>query len=116
MKYKELLIPIYNYRVFVCVSTYAEAEKKLLDKFKVTSCLNECAGMCLPLILTKEDGSKYESIFLWLGDTSHNTIAHEVFHVTSEILRSRSTKLNNNTEETYAYLCGYITEKIYEII
>lgn len=42
-----------------------------------------------------------------------NTVAHEVFHAVHAILREKGLKLTNASEEAYAYLTGYITEKLW---
>lgn len=41
-------------------------------------------------------------------------LAHEVFHVTSILLRSRGMSLVKESEEAYAYLIEFIYRKIIE--
>jgi hypothetical protein len=43
---------------------------------------------------------------------SHNTIAHEIYHVVVRITEDR----NINDEESQAWLCGNITEVIYKFL
>lgn len=43
---------------------------------------------------------------------SHNTIAHEIYHAVVRITEDRDVV----DEETQAWLCGYITEEIYNFI
>jgi hypothetical protein len=43
---------------------------------------------------------------------SHNTIAHEIYHAVVRITEDRDVV----DEETQAWLCGYITQKIYDFI
>lgn len=43
---------------------------------------------------------------------THNTIAHEIYHAATMITADRDI----DDEETRAWLCGYITEKIYDFI
>lgn len=40
-------------------------------------------------------------------------LQHELFHITHFIMRRISVGLNGKTHEAYAYLNGYLTEKIY---
>lgn len=44
-----------------------------------------------------------------------NTITHETFHILSEIMNSRDVKYDHYNDEPWAYLNGYINEKIFEI-
>lgn len=46
----------------------------------------------------------------------YGTLAHEIFHCADMILRDVGVSLDNSSQETYAYLIGYITSKIYECI
>ena len=43
---------------------------------------------------------------------SHNTIAHEIYHAAVRITEDRDVV----DEETQAWLCGYITQKVYDFI
>lgn len=43
-------------------------------------------------------------------------LQHEIFHLTVKILTSSDILLSKETEEAYAYLNGYLTEKIYNIL
>lgn len=45
-----------------------------------------------------------------------NTIAHEAFHVTMDILDECDLQYSDDSCEAYAYLQGYITECIYKTI
>jgi hypothetical protein len=40
-------------------------------------------------------------------------LQHEIFHAVGFIMQEINTPLNEDTHETYAYLIGYLTEKIY---
>lgn len=42
----------------------------------------------------------------------HNSLSHEVFHTVHATLKRKGFKLTNASEEAYAYLTGWITEKI----
>lgn len=43
---------------------------------------------------------------------THNTIAHEIYHITQKMGKSRGI----NDEESMSWLCGYITENIYKFL
>lgn len=43
---------------------------------------------------------------------SHNTIAHEIYHAVVRITEDRDV----SDEETQAWLCGFLTEKMYSFI
>ena len=45
----------------------------------------------------------------------HGDIAHEVFHACNCILKSRGFELTD-MGESYAYLIGFVTNKVYEIL
>lgn len=42
-----------------------------------------------------------------------NLLAHEIFHATRYLMEDKQMPLDDNNEEAYAYLTGYITEQIY---
>lgn len=47
---------------------------------------------------------------------SVGVLAHEITHVTYLILRDVGMELTDSSQEAYAYLNGYITEKVYDYI
>ena len=58
-----------------------------------------------------EGGFQYY-IVLVRGKLTHNLIAHEVFHLSSSILRT----INITDEEATAWVIGYITELLYDFL
>lgn len=48
--------------------------------------------------------------------TDLNTIAHEVFHVVMWHNKYIGQKFNNGSEESYAYLFGYLISEIHEFV
>ena len=44
----------------------------------------------------------------------YGTLQHEIFHAVDFILRKIRITLSADSDEAYAYLIGYVTEKIYE--
>ncbi len=57
------------------------------------------------------EGTNYY-IIIDTEDLSHNTIAHEVYHATVKVTEDREI----NDEETQAWLCGHLTQNVYEFI
>lgn len=49
-------------------------------------------------------------------DVHHDLIAHEVVHLVNEIYISRSMTLDPNNDEPQAYLTGWVTGRIYEVL
>ena len=77
------------------------------------------------LILGKKNQNKDEILFLIfkkkriLKNTlseNINTISHECFHFVHYLLDFMGSKLDSNSEECYAYLMGFVTEKVFDII
>lgn len=48
--------------------------------------------------------------------TDLNTIAHEVFHVVMWHNKYIGQRFNSSSEESYAYLFGYLIQEIYEFV
>jgi len=46
--------------------------------------------------------------------SEYGTLQHEIFHAIDFILRKIGISLSADSDEAYAYLIGYLTEKIYE--
>ena len=46
----------------------------------------------------------------------HGVLAHEIFHASEFVLERIGMRLTLDSDEAYAYLIGYLTEKIYEKI
>lgn len=43
-----------------------------------------------------------------------STVSHEIFHAVHNIAHYRGLKLTNSSEETYAYMIGYLTKEFYK--
>ena len=48
------------------------------------------------------------------GKQFHETIAHEIFHAVEFLFRRIKIKLNEDSDEAYAYQIQYITKQVYE--
>lgn len=105
----QLEIPIYDciVDVFFVESPVKKAiELNLVNTEKE---IVEFDGYCAD---NEDNQSKFYLIFC--KNPSINVIAHEVFHLTSKIISLIGSSLNEETEEPFAYLHGYILEMVYE--
>lgn len=68
------------------------------------------AAVTIPLSERKENSMAVGIIFN--RKPNIKLITHEAFHATKMMLERISIPLNNDTEEIYAYLMGYISECI----
>lgn len=54
---------------------------------------------------------------LWIQDINDkSTIAHEIFHIACYIMERVGISLCHESDEAYAYLIGYITNKVNDIL
>lgn len=93
-KVREFKVEMYSYTVFVAILT-EEGCKSLLKK---------------------DDGALTiridHNICVYLKSLSVSTLMHELFHVTEFIMDGIGQKMSeNNNNETWAYLIGYLTKK-----
>ena len=44
----------------------------------------------------------------------YNTLQHEIFHATTNIMNHIGSKLDEESEEPWAYFIGFLTQKVYE--
>lgn len=63
--------------------------------------------VCAPL----GDG---EIFYVWIARPASHLIFHETFHLVGDILNNRGVEYRYESEEAYAYLGGWIFEKIYK--
>lgn len=54
-----------------------------------------------------------EVFYIWIHEIGPNLLAHELFHLTGDILFNRGIGYDNGGEEGYAYLHGWIFEKVF---
>ena len=56
-----------------------------------------------------------EPWIMWAKDENNvGEIAHELFHVTSHIMRTRGLTLSRDSEEAYAYTLTYLTNMFFD--
>ena len=98
-------VPVYESRVFVGVARCGSELVKVLPKRLRYE----------PDDNTRGEMTNYHNgqFLVALFDVTHNTIAHECWHLTSAILRFHEVKRD---EEAFAYLTGKIHEKVYRLL
>lgn len=117
-KSQNFIIPIdvYNRDVMVSIGETNEQLKLKLDKFDLDY------GDYFDHEISKGRSTRFKGgqtliRFREPKDACHNTIAHEIFHAVTCLLTWIGMPFDLETnDEAYAYLIGYLTEKIYEKI
>lgn len=123
-------IPIYEGKVVLAVDTPLEQIKEAAER--LTSHLGE--GDVKELIEALTDENYFENlssyvnsgfelyknkvgiIYLNNHDTEGdliNTLSHEISHYVGDLMDHLKVPYNKDTVEVYAYLTGYITQKLY---
>jgi hypothetical protein len=95
---------------------YSELEKELMD------ILPQDVHGEISSFNTKEKISGRTIMFssgqtcIWFRVLSHQNIAHEVFHAVEFLMDKIDVRLSRKSDEAYAYMIGYITNEIYDVI
>ena len=116
MKFK---IPIYDRTVIYHHGERDELEKYLERHFKSKTVANDIADHVswgnLGCVVGAPEMDEIIIHVHRLPDDCimYGTLAHEIFHVVNNIADRAGLKLNDGSDEAYAYLTGYITETIY---
>lgn len=115
-----LYIPgtVFPYDILVCLGTTKQDIIKYMDD-KFENALTDKERTNLEIrghgLAARLENNTY---ILWLKEfpTAYNDadyLAHEIFHVADLMLRKAGLELCDESDETWAYLIGYITKKIY---
>lgn len=107
-KNKKLRLSNYNCNVNITITD--ELKKRVNALYKRYKTKDEFVGEAEGIMMTI-DIDNYFLIFDYQYLT-HNTIAHEVYHCVVRITEDREII----DEESQAWLCGYLTEVIYNFI
>lgn len=112
-KLKSINIDVYDFTLFYLISSWKYCVKIVKEKFDCD--LESVAlgnGYAFPL--TNDDNQ--QSYFIWIENNADDSvIVHEAFHATAHIMNGfAGIKLDNNAEEAYAYLLGYITRELFK--
>lgn len=57
-----------------------------------------------------------EVFYVWCRQADPFLLFHETYHLVGDILHNRGVKYSEDSEESYAYLGGWIFEKIYTLL
>lgn len=103
-----LKIPMFNVMVtFVITDNLRKEFDRLVRKYKLDLVLQgEAEGVIVPATGTE--------LYLIISKDylSHNTIAHESYHIVQQIIKDRDL----TDEETAAWLSGHISEYVYRFL
>ena len=102
-------LPTYacNVQVIICDGDIRKEITKICKKHKDKEPYTEyVAGLTLSFNMNKY------YIFYHTDFLSHNTIAHELYHVVRNLTQDRDIK----EEESQAWVVGYLTEEVYKFI
>lgn len=55
-----------------------------------------------------------EVFYVWVNEPTAYLLAHETFHLTGDILYTRGVAYTYSSEETFAYLNGWIFDKVFK--
>ena len=118
MQSKIINIDIYKRDVMVCFCDKVMLERKLKQYDIDRACLQE-------IVDEIDDSSTGRSFaitdsgpfLLWMPRipetaVEFGTLSHEVFHTVCFIMKGIGAEFSDDSEEPYAYLVGYLTEKI----
>ncbi len=118
----ELQIPIfgsyfvcfigYDILSFVKARTISRLYKGKRDIVELVETLNKAQGLTIRAM-----PENYYAVWIskeCKGTRFHNTMAHELTHVVYGVLRDSGIELSKETGEVYAYLQGWLTEKVYD--
>lgn len=114
MAFKKIYDPLYKYNIHIAYDETAESIYRYGQKIKIKSSLADlertfkdssavvlhCSTDCDVLVAFLE------------RNTAFKHMAHEAFHITCEIFRSRGLFLDSSSEEAYAYYLEWVFSRI----
>lgn len=117
---KVISIDIYNIDILFVVSSKQELEqalKKHLDKEEAEDAYNVMIKDIGDNTLGRSASLNSGQIVLYVKNADDKgTIAHEIFHIACYIMERAGISLCHESDEAYAYLIGYITNKVNDIL
>jgi hypothetical protein len=117
MKHKWIVDEIYHRNFYLCWNSTEEYFMKWVNKREGTNL--ECGNADASTVIV--DDGKINSNYIWIEKFKYNTIlvpllSHEVMHYVHNMLSLCGMKLNDDTEEAYAFYFQYIFWKILKLI
>lgn len=119
---KIIPIDIYNTDIMVHFGNYDSLKEELTARFGLEDALSILEGMNVnENMLGRTVLLSAGNIILWMPsipktNKEKGTLAHEIYHAACEIMNKIDVPPCPDNEEAYAYLIGYITSKIEELI
>lgn len=106
---KKIRIPIYECSVqfYLTGDSVAKLVNAQFKKAKLPEVFEGEAEGCV-----FSPGMKEYIVYLHLEHLTHNTIAHELFHLVTKITQDRDIEDN----EQQAWLCGWLTDQFYRFV
>lgn len=109
-------VPIYDLDLLLCITNdIIFSRKELNSLFGEYKGSDKTSAMC-----SSENGNfglffnkrhLYDEV---LNKINHGLVSHEIFHMTHRMLEYVGCKFTNDNPESFAYLNGYLTDKVYE--
>ena len=105
---KKIRVPIYDLPIIIHVTDNVGEVAEKIDGVKDDSVIeNEATVLIDKIGITN---------LVIKPDANINTICHESFHIMVNIMDDVGMTLSDSSEEAYAYLIGWVSEKINETI
>jgi len=103
-------VPIYDTELWIIIDEEASRRRdEMRNLFGEQTLLGGWAALC-----SYDERTGTVALFFYPDRMKRGMIAHEVFHATANILRYAGVRFEPNNHEAHAYLCGWITEQVYE--
>jgi hypothetical protein len=102
-------IPIYRCKLFVHLCDRIDVCYAKVHKEPIDSKLEGYEG------LSSNDDGRFH-LYFRPKMVSHWVVGHEVMHVTNDIMKYVGHKVVKDMDEPHAYLCGYITDRVYKFL
>lgn len=115
-------ISIYNTDLMVHFGDYDNLKKCLISAFGLEAALSILNGMNInDNMLGRTVLLSTGNIILWMPNIpktnkERGTLAHEIFHAACELMNKIDVSLCSDNEEVCAYLIGYITSKVEDLL
>lgn len=113
--------PIYSpARLYVCKNCTIKDIEKHFDNCRLELVDDSWDAYCLCLVKDKKTGNSCNVIilkdvmFTYDKASQIGILAHEAFHAAHGILSYCGVNLSTDSEESYAYMIGWITECVYK--
>ena len=110
-----LNIDPYRRKVFIIVGSHDDVDARLKKLFDCG--MPEGIGYAWGAVWRVKNEKKNQSFsILWMDDTGVDSVAHEVFHLTKSVMEAAQIPLNDETNESWAYMNGWLNEKVMKFV